>query len=114
MSRYYFHVYRKSSQTGYEGEELPGNEAAWKEATAMAGRILQDIDGSLAPGAEPWRMVVANGPQRKPNAPEASAGFREAHSLFNGVWFSHSNGFRSVAAVPRRCVQPLVQPLAVF
>jgi len=82
MPRYYFHVYHKSSQTGYEGEELPGNEAAWKEATAMAGRILQDIDGSLAPGAEPWRMVVANGAQRKPNAPEASAGFREAHNLF--------------------------------
>ena len=60
MPRYYFHVYHKSSQTDQEGEELPGKEAAWKEATEMAGRMLQDIDGKLAPGAEPWRMVVAD------------------------------------------------------
>jgi hypothetical protein len=66
MPRYYFHVYHKSSQTGYEGEKLPGNEAAWKEATAMAGRILQDIDGSLAPGAEPWRWS-------SPTVPSASS-----------------------------------------
>lgn len=60
MPRYYFHVYHKSSQIDHEGEDLPGKEAAWKEATKTAGRILQDIDGNLAPGGEPWRMVVAD------------------------------------------------------
>lgn len=60
MPRYFFHVYHTSSQIDREGEELPDKQAAWREATETAGRILQDLDGRLEPGERPWRMVIAD------------------------------------------------------
>jgi hypothetical protein len=45
VPRYFFNVYRDSQQLDQEGEELPDKIAAWREATTMAGQILQDMDG---------------------------------------------------------------------
>jgi hypothetical protein len=39
------------------GPDLPGKDAAWKEATFAAGQLLQDLDGALKPGQE-WRLEV--------------------------------------------------------
>jgi hypothetical protein len=49
MPRYFFHVYHDQSELDYEGEELPDEHAAWKEATVMAGQTLQSLDGKLKP-----------------------------------------------------------------
>jgi hypothetical protein len=38
---------------------LPDKHAAWREATVMAGQILQDLDGKLTP-AKNWRMEVTD------------------------------------------------------
>lgn len=48
-----------SEQTDLVGEELRDKHAAWKEATGMAGQVLQDLDGSLVLGRE-WRMEVTD------------------------------------------------------
>ena len=57
MPRYFFHIYHECAELDYEGEELPDKHAAWHEATIMAGRTLQSIDGKLKPDRE-WRMEV--------------------------------------------------------
>ncbi len=49
MPRYFFHVYHDQPQIDNEGEELPDKHAAWQEATVMAGRTLQSLDGKLQP-----------------------------------------------------------------
>jgi hypothetical protein len=59
MPLYFFHVYHDRDQPDQDGEELPDAHAAWKEATVMAGQILQNIDGKLKPGHD-WRMEVAD------------------------------------------------------
>lgn len=59
MPRYFFHITHERTEIDREGEELPDKHAAWKEATVMAGQILQDIDGKLAPGRD-WRMEVTD------------------------------------------------------
>ena len=59
MPRYFFHVYHDEPQIDQEGEELPDKHAAWKEATVIAGQILQSLDGKLQPGRE-WRMEVTD------------------------------------------------------
>jgi hypothetical protein len=57
MPRYFSHIYHECVELDYEGEELPDKHAAWQEATIMAGRTLQSIDGKLKPDRE-WRMEV--------------------------------------------------------
>ena len=59
MPRYFFHVHHERSEPDFEGEELPDQHAAWQEATEMAGRTLQGLDGKLQPGRE-WRMEVTD------------------------------------------------------
>jgi hypothetical protein len=59
MPRYHFHVYHDRPELDDEGEELPDKNAAWKEATVMAGQTLQGLDGKLQPGRE-WRMEVTD------------------------------------------------------
>jgi hypothetical protein len=59
MPRYYFNVLHDTHQPDHEGEELPDKHAAWKEATVMAGQILQSIDGKLKPGHD-WCMEVTD------------------------------------------------------
>ncbi|WP_342729901.1 hypothetical protein [Bradyrhizobium sp. B117] len=56
MPRYFFHVFYGHTATDHVGEELADRDAAWKEATVMAGQILQGIDGDLVPGRE-WRLT---------------------------------------------------------
>ena len=38
---------------------MPDKDAAWKEATVMAGQTLQHLDGKLQPGRG-WRMEVTD------------------------------------------------------
>ncbi|MGY4622803.1 hypothetical protein ACVWY3_000559 [Bradyrhizobium sp. USDA 4486] len=57
MPLYYFNVQDVAPHADYEGEELPDDEAAWREATRYAGALLNDIDGKFRPGQE-WRLEV--------------------------------------------------------
>jgi hypothetical protein len=59
MPRYYFDVHHETAQPDHEGEELPDKHAAWKEATVIAGQILQNIDGKLKPGHD-WKMEITD------------------------------------------------------
>lgn len=49
MPRYFFHVHHDCYQHDSEGEELPDAQAGWREATVVAGQMLQSIDGKLQP-----------------------------------------------------------------
>jgi hypothetical protein len=60
MPRYFFHVYHDGHQIDRVGEDLPDKNAAWKEATATAGRTLQDINGELLLSSRPWRLEVTD------------------------------------------------------
>jgi hypothetical protein len=53
-----------SPSTDDLGEELPDNEAAWKQATVVAGEKFKDIDGNLRPGQN-WKLEVTD-EARKP------------------------------------------------
>jgi hypothetical protein len=58
--RYFFHVQEGKRHFPDEiGEDLPGTEAAWQEATVTAGQLLHDLGGALKPGEE-WRMRVTD------------------------------------------------------
>jgi hypothetical protein len=57
MPRYFFNVCHERQSIDTEGEELPNNEAAWREATAVAGEMFRNTDGKLQPGQE-WRLEV--------------------------------------------------------
>ncbi|QPF83905.1 hypothetical protein IC762_30290 [Bradyrhizobium genosp. L] len=59
MPRYYFHIRHDEYKPDHDGEELPDRHAAWKEATIMAGAMLQDLDGKLRPGHD-WQLEVAD------------------------------------------------------
>ena len=43
----------------YEGEEFADKEAAWHEATLVAGEIFKDVDGAFRPGDE-WSLDVTD------------------------------------------------------
>jgi hypothetical protein len=47
-----------------EPVDLPGMDAAWKEATTAAGEIIRDRDGHLAVGGR-WQVEIQDG-SRKP------------------------------------------------
>jgi hypothetical protein len=64
MARYFFNIHGAHESPDEEGEELPDNEVAWKEATIIAGELFRNIDGELRPGQE-WALEVAD-EQRKP------------------------------------------------
>jgi hypothetical protein len=55
MPRYFFNVHNVSPSTDDSGEDLPDDEAAWKEATEYAGELFKDIDGTFRPGQE-WAL----------------------------------------------------------
>jgi hypothetical protein len=59
MPRYFFHVHDVAPNKDGQGEELPDDEAAWREATSYAGALLNDIDGKFRPGQE-WRLEVTD------------------------------------------------------
>jgi hypothetical protein len=55
----FFNILGKKPHTDHDGEELPDKHAAWKEATIMAGQILQDMDGDFQPG-QTWQLEVTD------------------------------------------------------
>jgi hypothetical protein len=57
MARYFFNVHHEDSRPDMEGEELPDDETAWREATIIAGELFKDIDGKFRPGHE-WSLEV--------------------------------------------------------
>lgn len=59
MPRYFFNVHNVAPTIDCEGEELPNDEAAWREATTYAGALLNDIDGKFRPG-EDWSPEVTD------------------------------------------------------
>jgi hypothetical protein len=59
MARYFFTVHHEGSGPDMEGEELPSDEAAWHEATLIAGELFKDIDGKFRPGQE-WSLEVTD------------------------------------------------------
>lgn len=59
MPRYFFNVRDVDPSVDTDGEELPDDEAAWREATKFAGAVCQDIDGKFRPGQE-WSVEVMN------------------------------------------------------
>jgi hypothetical protein len=59
MPRYFFNILGKKNYTDPHGEELADKRAAWKEATIMAGKILQDMDGDFQPG-HTWQLEVTD------------------------------------------------------
>jgi len=64
LPRYFFNIHGTRARPDEEGEELPDNEAAWHEATIIAGEIFRDIDGKFRPGQD-WSLEVTD-EQRKP------------------------------------------------
>ena len=64
MPRYFFNMRGVRPSVDEEGEELPDNDAAWHEATIIAGEIFRDIDGKFRPGQD-WSLEVSDD-QRKP------------------------------------------------
>jgi hypothetical protein len=59
MARYFFNIQDGSSRPDMKGEELPDNEAAWHEATLIAGELFKEIDGKFRPGEE-WSLEVTD------------------------------------------------------
>ena len=64
MARYFFNIHGVRQSPDEEGEELPNDEAAWTEATIIAGELFRDIDGKFRPGQD-WALEVTDD-QRKP------------------------------------------------
>jgi hypothetical protein len=59
MPRYFFHIYTIAPDSITRAEELPDKQAAWYEATIMAGQTLQSLDGKPQPNKE-RRMEVTD------------------------------------------------------
>jgi hypothetical protein len=64
MPRYFFHTHGLQPSHDDSGQQLPDDEAAWHEATLVAGEIFKDIDGKFRPEQE-WSLEVTDD-QRKP------------------------------------------------
>jgi hypothetical protein len=64
MAKYFFNIHYQDSVPDMKGEELPNDEAAWHEATLIAGELFKDIDGMFRPGQE-WSVQVTD-EKRKP------------------------------------------------
>jgi len=64
MPRYHFNTEGLRGGPDDIGEELRDDEAAWHEATLVAGEIFKDIDGKFRPDEE-WSLEVTD-EQRKP------------------------------------------------
>lgn len=52
MPKYFFNVRHERLSLDNEGEELSDKHAAWREATQIIGKLMQEIDGSLRPGRD--------------------------------------------------------------
>jgi hypothetical protein len=54
MPNYFFDVNGNGVPNSDEGQMLKNDEAAWHEATLVAGEIFKDVDGKFRPGQE-WK-----------------------------------------------------------
>jgi hypothetical protein len=63
MQRYFFDVHGTNPALDEVGEDLPDDEAAWKQATVTAGEIFKDVDGKFRPGQE-WSLDVSDEKRR--------------------------------------------------
>jgi hypothetical protein len=63
MPQYYFDVNGQGVSEDETGEMLPDDDAAWHEATLVAGEIFKDVDGQFKPGQQ-WRLEVLNEEQQ--------------------------------------------------
>jgi hypothetical protein len=59
MPRYFFNVHNAGTSVDESGEELPNNEAAWQQATRIAGELFKDMDGKFRPGQE-WALEITD------------------------------------------------------
>jgi hypothetical protein len=59
MPRYFFHTHGVRPSRDDIGEDLQDDEAAWHEATLVAGEIFKDIDGKFRPDQQ-WSLEVSN------------------------------------------------------
>jgi methionyl-tRNA synthetase len=59
MPRYFFNVHKAQPAIDEMGDELPNDDAAWKEATKIAGELLRSLDGTFLPGQQ-WGVEVAD------------------------------------------------------
>ena len=59
MPVYHFNVFHDAASHDHDGVELPDKDAAWKQATLVAGEMIKDIDGRLKPGHD-WHMEVTD------------------------------------------------------
>ena len=64
MMKFFFDVNGNGVPDSEEGQTLANDEAAWHEATLVAGEIFKDVDGKFRPGQE-WKLEVQN-EQRRP------------------------------------------------
>jgi hypothetical protein len=63
MPKYYFDVNGNGVPDSAEGEKLADDEAAWHEATLVAGEIFKDVDGKFRPGQQ-WKLEVQDEKRR--------------------------------------------------
>jgi hypothetical protein len=59
MPRYFFNTHGVRPSPDTIGEELRDDEAAWHEATLVAGEIFKDIDGKFRPDQQ-WSLEVTD------------------------------------------------------
>jgi hypothetical protein len=59
VARHFFNIKGAASNPDMVGEELPNDEAAWHEATLIAGELFKDIKGKFRPGQE-WSLEVTD------------------------------------------------------
>ena len=58
MARYFFHIKDGRDIPDRDGVDLPDMKAVRSQATATAGEMLRELDGTFSD--EDWRMNVAN------------------------------------------------------
>jgi len=59
MPRYYYDINGMGVPDLDGGEDFVNDEAAWHEATLVAGEIFKDVDGAFRPG-EGWSLEVSD------------------------------------------------------
>ncbi len=57
MHKYFYDVNGSGVPDSDEGQMLANDEAAWHEATLVAGEIFKNVDGKFRPGQE-WKLEV--------------------------------------------------------
>jgi hypothetical protein len=59
VPKYFFDLHNNFPSFDEIGQDLPNDEAAWREATTYAGEVLRDMDGKMRPGHE-WALDVTD------------------------------------------------------